>query len=114
MCVAITLLSKSDRLLSGQRLFGSFERVRKRKKQVEVHALLHVVVPGAARYAKRSSFGLRHHFAFNLALESVLRVRRVAYAGIDPRLGCAINWSQNRVTRLTESQTPQLSSLRSY
>src|SRR5215510_11648087 len=48
MCVAITLLSKSDRFVSGQRLFGSFERVREREKQVEVHALLHVVVPGAA------------------------------------------------------------------
>src|SRR5215510_14190361 len=48
MCVAITLLSKSDRFVSGQRLFGSFERVRERKKQVEVHALLHVVVPAAA------------------------------------------------------------------
>src|SRR5262249_25020902 len=74
---------KLDRLLSGRRLFGSCERVLDRKKQVEVHALLHVVVPGAARYAKRSSFGLRHHFAFNLALESVLRVRRIAHAGID-------------------------------
>src|SRR5262245_6609831 len=53
------------------------------EKQVEVHALLHVVVPGAARYAKPNSFGLRHHVAFTLALESVLRVRGIAHAGID-------------------------------
>jgi hypothetical protein len=33
MCVAITLLSKSDRLLSDQRLFGSFERLRERKSR---------------------------------------------------------------------------------
>jgi len=83
MCVAITLFSQVRSVAQRPETLRLLRAGPGEEKQVEVHALLHVVVPGAARYAKPNSFGLRHHFAFNLALESVLRVRGIAHAGID-------------------------------